>query len=370
MLKQIIREKIEKEGAIPFEAFMDYALYHHGLGYYMTDRIRIGPHGDFYTAPHLHPIFGWLLALQLDELKHIAEDPDDYTILEIGSGRGYLAEGILDFIHRNLKWKGNWRYIIVERNAHTVKDQQKLLERYENRVTWKTSLDEVDRFRGCILSNELLDAFPVHRVMMHDQFQEVYVAADENGFIEVYRNISTPEVADYIRKYKLPQIKGYRTEINLRIKDYLDRANDHLSEGFIISIDYGYSARQYYAEERNKGTLLCYSKHTLNENPYLNPGNQDITAHVNFTSLKDWGEDLGLKAIGYCPQGTFLASLGIEDIISRKLGGIPDFERELLKIKTLLFDMGESHQVMIQYKGKGDIQGLKGFKLKNRITAL
>jgi SAM-dependent MidA family methyltransferase len=108
----------------------------------------------------------------------------------------------------------------------------------------------------------------------------------------------------------------------------------------------------------------------LNENPYLNPGVQDITAHVNFTSLKDWGEDLGLKAIGYCPQGTFLASLGIGDVVSRELEGRPGFEREFLKIKTLLFGMGESHDVMIQYKGEDDIQRLKGFELKNRITTL
>ena len=205
---------------------------------------------------------------------------------------------------------------------------------------------------------------------MNDQFQEIYVAANEKGFIELFKGLSTPELAEYIKQYKLPEITGYRTEINLRIKDYLKRVNNFISDGFVISIDYGYSARQYYAEERNKGTLLCYSKHTINENPYMNLGNQDITAHVNFTSLRDWGKDHGLKTIGYCPQGTFLASLSIEEIVSKELEGNPAFQLEFLKIKSLLLGMGDSHQVMIQYKGKKDIQNLKGFELRNRVTCL
>jgi SAM-dependent MidA family methyltransferase len=159
---------------------MNLALYDTEWGYYMTDTIKIGAYGDFYTSPHLHPIFGWLLAVQLDEMKRMMGNPDNFTVLEIGAGRGYLAEGILEFVQKTLNWKGNWKYVIVERNPHTVKDQKKILDDYENRITWKTSLAEVDRFCGCIITNELLDALPVHLVLMNDRFREIYVDSYQN----------------------------------------------------------------------------------------------------------------------------------------------------------------------------------------------
>ncbi|MFA4917427.1 MAG: class I SAM-dependent methyltransferase [Syntrophales bacterium] len=232
----------------------------------MTDNARIGPSGDFYTSPHVHPIFGWLLGNQLDEIKRKMGDPDDFTILEIGAGRGYLAEGILDFVQRNLKWKGRWRYIIIERNPNTVQDQKKLLDAYRGLVTWEESLAEVGQFCGCIITNELLDAFPVHLVLMKDVIQEVYVEEDEKGFIEIYKDLSCSELSEYIKQYRVPEKRGYRTEINMRIQDYLKDIDDIMSEGFLISIDYGYSAREYYTEERHKGTLLCYYTNCLTLN--------------------------------------------------------------------------------------------------------
>ena len=370
MLEQIIRDKIKKEGAITFETFMDLGLYHPEWGYYMTDNVRIGPHGDFYTSSHMHPIFGWLLANQLDEIKLKMGNPADFTILEIGAGRGYLAAGILHYIEKYLKWDAPWKYIIIEKNPFTLKDQKQQLENYESRVIWKSSLGDVNKFCGCIVTNELLDAFPVHLVLKKDHFQEIYVEANEKGFIETVGGLSCPELSGYIERFNIPEIQGYRTEINLRIKDYLKVIGSILSEGFLISIDYGYSSREYYSEARNKGTLLSYYQHKISEDPYMNIGNQDITAHINFSALKDWGNDLGFKTIGYCPQGTFLVSLGIGEIIAKELEKDPTFELELLKIKGLLFDMGESHQVMIQHKGKSDLQNLRGFKLKNRSNRL
>ena len=182
----------------------------------------------------------------------------------------------------------------------------KLLDRYKSRVGWKTSLEEMDQFCGCVISNELLDAFPVHVVVMKDRFHEIFVGANDKGFKEIYGDLSTSDLAEYISHYKIPEISGYRTEINLKIWDYLKSLDKILSEGFVISIDYGYSAREYYTAERNTGTLFCYYRHRVNDNPYTNIGDQDITAHVNFTSLADWGNRLGMKTIGYCPQGLFL----------------------------------------------------------------
>ncbi|CAB1060006.1 SAM-dependent methyltransferase, MidA [Olavius sp. associated proteobacterium Delta 1] len=349
---------------------MDMSLYQREFGYYMTEKSRIGPHGDYYTSPHLHPIFGWLLANQLDEIKRIMGDPHEFTVLEIGAGKGYLAEGIIDFAQRKLNWKGNWKYIIVEKNRHAIKKLMKQLKAYTGRIEWKTSLEAVDRFCGCVISNELLDAFPVHLVEMHDQFQEIYVISDNTGFKETKGELSTVDLHNYINRFQIPAIRGYRTEINLNILNYLNRLDDILSEGFVISIDYGYSGREYYAAERNRGSLLCYHKHRVNQNPYQHVGDQDITAHVNFTSLKNWGAMLGMQSLGYCPQGIFLASLGIDEIVSNELANSPNFQIEMLKIKGLLFGIGDSHKAMIQYKGKRDLAGLRGFKLKNSLARL
>lgn len=369
-LEEIIKSEIQRAGPITFETFMEMGLYHPDLGYYMTAKPRIGPSGDYYTSPHLHSAFGWMLANQIDEIKMIVGDPDDFTVLEIGAGRGFLAEGILDYACRNLDWKGNWKYIIVEKNCHTVGDQKKLLAAYEDRIVWKNSLKEVDSICGCIISNELLDAFPVHLVVMTDRFQEIYVSNDKEGFCEVIAELSTPDLSEYINRYRLPAIKGYRTEINLKMREYLGQLNHVLSKGFIITIDYGYSVQEYYSPDRNRGTLLCYYKHRVNENPYATVGNQDITAHVNFTSLKDWGDQLGMQTVGYCPQGIFLVSLCDDETIIKKLESDPNFQKEKLKLKSLFWGMGDSHKVMIQYKGEQVVKDLKGFMIRNKVKTL
>jgi len=370
LLKKIIIERIQREGFITFETFMDMALYYPGLGYYMSEKSVIGPEGDFYTSPHLHPIFGWLLAIQIDEVRRLMGDPEKFTILEIGAGRGYLSGGIISYIQRELNWHNGWRYIIAERNSYMQQKQKELLSEYKEIVQWTTSLANIGRFCGCIVSNEIIDSFPVHIIQMNEAFSEIYVGVDENGFNETAGKLSTPDLAQYIGRYRIPEIKGYRTEVNMRTRDFLKDINGLLAEGFVITIDYGYPSWEYYADERSDGTLLCYHRHTYNEDPYNYIGDQDITAHANFSSLRDWGEEFGMKTIGYCPQGTFLVSLGIDEVISKRLKADPDFQREILKIKGLLFGMGDTHKVMIQYKGKKDIRNLMGFRLRNKFNLL
>jgi len=369
-IENIIRSLIEKDGPITFEKFMALVLYCPGLGYYMTDDIRIGSDGDYYTSPHLHPIFGWMIAVQLDEMKRILTGIDEFTILEIGAGRGYFAENIIDYLEHKLQWTGNWKYVIVEKNPSAIQHQSKLLNRYQGRVSWKTAIDEVDRFCGCVIANELIDAFPVHRITMMGRFREIYVDVSANGLVELAGDFSDPALCSYLAQYKMPEIKGYSSEVNLRIRDHLKSLDNVLSEGFELTIDYGYPAWEYYSAQRKYGTLFCYYRHTRNTNPYAHLGNQDITAHVNFTALKDWGQAAGLQTIGYCPQGTFLASLGIDKVIAAELESNPSFQTELLRIKGLLFDIGQTHKVMIQYKGQKDIKSLNGFELSNRKNRL
>ncbi|MBI4698775.1 MAG: SAM-dependent methyltransferase [Nitrospirae bacterium] len=204
-----------------------------------------------------------------------------------------------------------------------------------------------------------------------DKLKEVYVAFDAKNIVEQKNEINDPDILDYISYFNIMLLPEQRTEINLRIRYWLNEISEILQEGFVLTIDYGYSAQEYYNPDRPEGTLLCYHKHQVSDNPYEHIGEQDITAHVNFSSLKKWGEEFGLQTIGYCPQGTFLIALGIDEAITELYGNSPDYESEILKIKGLILPqaMGESHKVMIQYKGEG-LPELKGFSLRNQINTL
>jgi SAM-dependent MidA family methyltransferase len=425
-LEEIIIDKIKREGPITFETFMDMALYYPELGYYSSGITAIGRAGDFYTSPHLHPAFGAMLAKQLMEMWMVMGKPSVFHAVEIGAGAGYLCKDILDYLHKTSKnpslskdksdFLKSLKYVIVEPYSHFEEKQKDLLGDYvpphpllskegqerwvaeegneivgatpcgcPELITWVKSLKELNdgnpsvsplikggikrgsQITGSIFSNELLDAFPVHLVEMEDDLKEIYVDFNGKEFVEVKNEVSSPELAIYLKEFSVHLQEGYKTEINLRIKGWLEEANAALSKGFLLTIDYGYSEREYYSEERTKGTLLCYHKHQCNENPYRDIGEQDITAHVNFSSLKKWGEDLGLKTIGYCRQGTFLTAAGIDEIITELYADSADYSFEFAKIKGLIFPqgMGESHNVIVQYKGEGSPE-LRGFSIRNQ----
>ena len=407
-LEKIIIEKIKKEGPITFETFMDMALYYPEFGYYTSPETVIGRKGDFFTGPHLHPVFGAMIGKQLEEMWEIIGKPSDFYAVEIGAGAGYLCKDILDYLNRaslsNDKndFLKSLRYVIVEPYVHFEEKQRELLCDYlknisspppsplskgsnEGGIKWILSLKELQDIRGCILSNELLDAFPVHLIEMEDnppsplprgegvrgRVKEIYVGFDGNNIIEQKLEINSPNVLNYLIEFKVDFQHGYRTEINLKIKDWLKEISEILFEGFVLTVDYGYASKEYYDEERSKGTLLCYHKHQFNENPYEYIGEQDITAHVNFSSVKKWGEELGFKTIGYCSQGTYLISLGIDELISELYSDSTDYQSEILKIKGLILPqgMGESHKIMIQYKGS-NLPKLKGFSLRNQAGIL
>jgi SAM-dependent MidA family methyltransferase len=206
---------------------------------------------------------------------------------------------------------------------------------------------------------------------MEDTLKEIYIAAENNRFKETKSDLSTTALSRYIEEFSLSLAPGYRTEINLRIKEWLRSVSDILSEGFIITIDYGHPAYEYYSEERNRGTLMCYFKHQANEDPYIHIGDQDITAHVNFSSVKKWGEEFGFRTIGFCHQGAFLVSLGIDEMIGELYKNSKDYLFEVAKIKRLILPgtLGETHKVLIQYKGNGT-PTLRGFSLRNQMQKL
>lgn len=369
-LEQKIIERIKKQGPITFETFMDMTLYCPELGYYTSPETSIGRKGDFYTSPHLHPVFGAIIGRQIEEMWDIMGRPSDFHAVEIGAGTGYLCKDILDYL-KNLEIFSAMKYVIVELNPTMTDKQRYLLGDLGEKVKWTSSVSELKNIKGCIFLNELLDAFPVHMVEMSNELKEIYVAFDGSNFIEQLHVVMSNKLMSYFKEFSIKIPEGYRTEINLKIKDWLKEVSEALTEGFILTIDYGYTAEEYYDSERSKGTLLCYHKHRTTENPYENIGQQDITAHVNFSSLKKWGQDIGLKTIGYCPQGTFLIASGIDEVITELYSDSPDYSFEVSKIKGLLLPqgMGESHKVMVQYKGK-DTPKLRGFSIRNQRSSL
>ena len=309
--------------AISFAEYMEIVLYDPQHGYYSGGNVDIGKKGDFFTASSLSPDFGELLATQFIELQNILGS-DTFQLVEIGAGKGDLAKDILGYIASNYpEILNKIEYIIIEKSPALIQQQQKQLEALSEqiKITW-TDLSAIapNSITGCVFSNELLDAFPVHRLCVEKgKLQEIYVSLDPSkptGLTEQTGTLSTPALADYFENSGVAIAdypEGFQTEVNLQIFDWLKEVNSKLKCGYILTIDYGYPAAKYYHPQRSQGTLQAYFKHRHHNEFYTNLGQQDLTAHVDFTSLKTFGESLGLKTFGLTQQGLFLMALGLGD---------------------------------------------------------
>lgn len=370
-LEHLIRERILSRGSLSFHDFMAMALYEPGLGYYVRTGTEIGKGGDFYTSPHAHPVFGAMIARQAHECWELMGRPTEFDIVEFGGGRGWLARDVLDYL-RGKDFYNAVRYSLVELNPSMAQRQRSLLSEHEGIVSWVDSASQSGPARGIVLSNELIDAMPVHLVEFDGRWHEIFVAIDdEDKLCERREDLSSPEIADYIGQYISDVKAGYRTEVNLDARMWLTEAASILEKGFILTVDYGYPAPSYYDEERRQGTLLCYSSHTTNEDFLCNVGTQDITSHVNFTDLKIQGEALGLTSVGFARQGVYLVSLGIDEVVSELYGNSPQLGRQSHMIQQLIMPgtMGDTHKVLVQCKGVAAHQ-LKGFMIKNELHKL
>ena len=385
-LEKKIIDRIRSDGPMTFETFMEMALYDPDHGFYSSDRLRIGREGDFYTSSHLHSVFGAIAARQMMEMWTVMERPESFTILEMGAGEGYMCKDILSWLQRpedmlhvaggegqnaGHGFYDHVRYMIVETNPQQMHRQKEHLEDYYGKVSWVADVRNAGSMTGCIFSNELLDAFPVHRVRMEDTLKEIFIDHDGNTFCEQSFPLSTKELAQYFADAGVTLAPGHTTEVNLRMKNWLSAIAAVLRTGFVFTIDYGYPAEEYFSEDRSRGTLMCYFRHQLSEDIFSHIGEQDITAHVDFSCLKRWGTEMGFQPVGYCNQGTFLLANGIDRDIARLAETSPDYLFELARIKKLFLPqgLGESHKVMIQYKGSA-VPKLKGFSIRNQLRTL
>ncbi|WJW68874.1 SAM-dependent methyltransferase [Candidatus Chlorohelix allophototropha] len=324
IVKAALMEILQQKNRLTFAEFMELALYHPKGGYYNNRSSLIGARGDFYTAPQLTPVFGELIALQLKEMWERLGQPSNFAIVEMGAGQGTLAGDILLYLKANAPqlWE-NLVYriveispILAEAQAHRIgvlPDGADLLKH----VAW-VGWDEIasDSVIGCFLSNELVDAFPVHLVSVSNgKLQEIYLTQNEAGeLVEETGELSTPALETYFKTLGLDIAsyeEDYRTEVNLHASPWLSRVAEKLQRGYILTIDYGYEAKSRFHPRRMSGTLQCYYRHQVSHNPYLNLGNQDITAHVDFSTLLNTGVALGLTTPGLISQAEFLGGLGI-----------------------------------------------------------
>ena len=323
-----IASEIGRHGPISFARFMELALYHPQFGYYTRPSDpgteRIGWDGDFYTSSDVHPILGQAMARQAAQIDALLDYPDPFMIVEMGPGKGLLAKHLLS--HCQLMSKSlaqRLRYVLIECSPAMRALQQEQLSpwlRHSGPVSWLEDISSLapGSITGLIFSNELPDAFPVHRVeKVGHGLKEIFVEVRDGRFVECLRDLSTPEIEDYFRGLHIELPEGYRTEINLRAPVWMRQVAASMNRGVVVTIDYGHSAEDLYGPQRSKGTLLCYRSQMASEDPFVRVGLQDMTAHVDFTTLATAGEEAGLSVTGFTNQMSFLMGLGVEEMIAQ-----------------------------------------------------
>ncbi len=365
-----IASEIAASGPIPFARFMELALYHPQFGYYMRStpptHERIGWRGDFYTSSDVHPILGHALATQAEQMYRLLGQPHPFTIVEMGPGKGLLAKHILTTCeHRYRSFFQHLRYVLIDRSPAMREVQRRNLAPWLDRaalLTWADDLPNVapHSLAGLFFSNELVDSFPVHRVQVTAEgTKELWVDYRDGRFSECLKPLSSDTLADHLDRLSPEWPEGYRTEINLRAPDWMKEVAQHLDRGFMLTIDYGHTAQDLYRSDRTHGTFLCYFQQSINEDPFLRVGDQDMTAHVDFSCLATTGEEQGLQTTGFTNQMSFLMGLGVEQMIAKLEQDSPEFNAAIHLLRPN--GMGTTFKVLIQHKGlaRPELDGLQ-----------
>lgn len=361
-LREVLLERIRTHGKITFADFMAACLYEPGLGYYTSAGRKVGAEGDFYTSSNVHRVFGRLICRELRRMWENLGSPASFEAVEVGAGNGRLARDIMDAAaDLSSSFYAALTYRLVEAEPSLELAQREMLGEHAPKAVWSSS-DQFSRAEfsvtGCILSNELIDSFPVHLVeMTRDGLREIYVSAVNGDFMEISDTPSDPRLEQYLKSDGVVLHEGQRAEVNLAAAGWLAAAAKVLERGFILTIDYGFVADELYAPSRRNGTLLCYYRHTIEENPYIRLGRQDMTSHVDFTGLSLAGEKLGLHTVWFGEQYRFLMGTGMmEEIMALEeaAGSEEEKIKNRLSLKKLILPdggMGDTFKVLVQSKG-------------------
>jgi SAM-dependent MidA family methyltransferase len=319
---ELLAAEIEREGPIPFRRFMDVALYHPQHGYYRRPRDPFGREGDFFTAEQLQPVFGILMAARVREIYRGMGEPRDFTVVELGAGRGEMAEVFRE-----------WRYVPIEIDSGRLPEH----------------------FCGLAFSNEFFDALPIDAAIgARGEYRERRVTWREGSFHWETAGPVSPVVADYLARYSAPALEGRMVEVNLAALEWLERIGKHMESGAILTIDYGY--RKAELIRFPAGTLMSYRRHTAVEDVLANPGERDITAHVNFTALEEHGVGHGWSTERFENLSQTILMAGEADQFAAALEAADESERlrRRMQLKTLLVGMGETFRVLLQRRSGRD----------------
>jgi SAM-dependent MidA family methyltransferase len=366
-LASMIAGEIAARGPIPFARFMELCLYHPRFGYYARG-LGGGGGRDYVTSSGLHRAYGALLARQVEEMWRRLGRPDPFLFVEFGPGEGFFAA---DFLHEAGRREGfarALRYLLVETSpVLAARQKARLAGRAAGRAAWVTDEEIETRagFTGCLFANEVLDAFPVHRVVgTADGPREIHVALRDGRLAEEILPLSSAAVTRFLAEAGIDPEPGQEVDLNLAAPCWLSWALGLLRRGYALIVDYGHESGALYHPARRRGTLLAYHRHRVHEEFLLQPGEQDLTAHVDFTALRRAAEAGGARCLGAVSQARFLLALGALEFLQEAPD--PDAapavagasverlrEREALKELILPDRMGEKFTVLLF--GVGDV---------------
>ncbi len=366
-LRELIACRIRAGGPLTTADFMGLALYHPSLGYYSRVPRRTGRAGDFFTSVDVGPQFGALLARQLDEMHRLLGGPaaNGFDLVEAGAANGQLARDILDAAETDFpEFYRAIRLTLVETSAAARASQSETLGRHTSRLV-AASESMPERVQGVILANELLDALPTHAVTMTAEgLREIFVDLEGNQFAERTGPPSTPDLARHLDRLDLRLSPGWRGEVNLAAVTWVQEAARSLARGFMLLVDYGHPAEALYSDSHGTGTLTTFRRHQVGTPEddaeqrggpawLAHPGTQDITAHVDWTSVRTAAAAEGLTMLGLPDQTHFLLGLGALD--DAPTGADTASVKRRLALKTLVVPggLGSTHQVLLLGKAVG-----------------
>ncbi len=373
MCSLIQGEILRNDGALPFDRYMELALYAPGLGYYTAGARKFGEAGDFITAPEVSSVFSRCMARQCLQVMEMLGSGD---LMEFGAGSGVMAADILAELERLDSLPE--RYLIVDLSPDLKQRQREMLTQrvphLMDRVSWLEEMPE-DGFCGVILANELLDAMPVSRFRLEqEQLLEQFVILQEG---ELSLSWQSPVTAGLVEKvavlgeqYDFPR-DDYESELNLRAISWLQMLGAGFSQGAVLLIDYGYGGQEYYHPQRNRGTLLCHYRHRAHDHPLWLPGLQDITAQVDFTAAAVAARQAGFDLAGYTTQACFLMANGLDQQVAAS--DPDDVQAHMALVQgvkqlTLPGEMGERFKVLGLTRGIAE--PLSGFSMRDYLDRL
>jgi len=375
LLNQICTEIDKHNGKLDFTRFMEMALYTPDLGYYASNKAIFGEQGDFVTAPELSPLFSRCLAKQAEEVLTNLNCEGD--ILEFGAGAGTMACDILMELDTLNCLPKN--YLISELSDTLRKRQQSRIATYAphllDRVSWIDELPE--SFTGVMLGNEILDAIPTHRVRFNQngEHEQLFVGYENSQLTWIGCNpddeFLMSEINNIFNKFGQGMPDHYETEININSIQWIKKISQTLDQGLALFIDYGFTESEFFRPERSEGTLMCHYKHCAHSNPLTHVGLQDITSHVNFTSIAEVAFENDMTISGFTNQTYFLVGCGLESLLNEiDINDTKQFITETQPVKVLILpdEMGELFKVIGLTKNYD--HDLMGFRTKNMLERL